>query len=160
VAFGTLVADTRGNSVSFVAMPLISDPIVLTDLAAEWNGVVMLRGKIQRATLFAFASGAPVSMVADAAYNLPMLHAFGVLNNALEAIRDEGRFACSGRLLGKLLDASKAAIPWLDFSATKAAVDRRNDVAHRGELLPRAECWRYIDLIEAQLVAWGVIPAP
>ena len=30
-------------------------------------------------------------------------------------------------------------------------------LAHRGELLPRADCWKHIDIVKAQLVAWGIL---
>jgi len=91
------------------------------------------------------------------AHNLPFVHACAVLNEVLRQLRDEGRFACDGRTLGALVGASKDQLPWCDFVATTELVKRRNEVAHDAKLVPRGECWQYIDAIKAQLLAWGVL---
>jgi hypothetical protein len=137
---------------------LIKDPEALQELRALWNGVRVLRRRTQAALLGSFAQGASfVVFVADAAHNLPLIHAYAVLNEVLLQLEREGRFSCRSIFLGRLLSASESALPWFDFDMVKRGADRRNDVAHRGEVLPRGECWRFIDAVEAELVGWGLV---
>jgi hypothetical protein len=137
---------------------MIADPNVRAGIQAEWRGAIELRARVQRSLLGAFAQGGSSAIfAADAAHNLPMIHGFGVLNNVLLAFRDQGRFSCKGFTLGPLMDASRTNIPWLDFDNMKAAVRRRNEVAHDGVLLPRGECWTHLDAISAQLTSWSIL---
>ncbi len=46
-----------------------------------------------------------------------------------------------------------------DHALMTEIVDRRNGIAHRGEVVPRGNCWRYINEIEHQLQDWGVFNA-
>ncbi len=87
------------------------------------------------------------------------MHAMSVLNDVLRALANEGRFDCGSRFLGKLLDAAKDDLQWVDYHAIREANRLRVALAHRGELLPRADCWKHIDVVKAQLVAWGIIGA-
>jgi hypothetical protein len=140
---------------------MIKDTDTLTEIQACWNGVENLRGKIQR-SLFAsigFLDGTFPFAAANAAHNLPFMHAMSVLNDVLEAMAKEGRFNCGSRFLGRLLDAAKNDLQWVDYHAIREANRLRVAVAHRGELLPRADCWKHIDAVKAQLVAWGIIGA-
>lgn len=139
---------------------MISDSIALAEIRASWQGVEALRGRVQRALLGAFAQGGSSAIfAADAANNLPFVHACAVLNDILGELAREGRFSCKSIFLGRLLAASEEKLPWNDFALIKEGVERRNGVAHRGELLPRGDCWKYIDAIKAELVAWGVLEA-
>lgn len=140
---------------------MIKDTDTLTEIQACWNGVENHRGKIQR-SLFAsvgFLGGTFPFTAADAAHNLPFMHAMSVLNDVLRALAKEGRFNCDSHFLGQLLDAAKDDLQWVDYQAIREANRLRVAVAHRGELLPRADCWEHIDDVKAQLVAWGIIGA-
>lgn len=95
--------------------------------------------------------------LADAAANLPMFHAFGILNDVLKQLAEEGCFECKGRELGRLIEASKEALDWEDLDAIKKGKDARNGVAHEGKLLGRGDCWALIDVVRSELGAWGVI---
>jgi len=140
---------------------VISEPEPLAEIRASWNGVRVLRQRLQSALLGSFALGGwSAIFAADAAHNLPLVHAFSALNDVLLQLEREGRFSCRSHFLGSLLDASKPSLPWLDFDLVRQGASRRNDVAHRGEVLPRGECWRYVDAIEAEFLAWGVIEPP
>lgn len=55
--------------------------------------------------------------------------------------------------------ASEEYLPWNHFALIQEGYARRNDVAHRVEVLPRGECWRYIDGIKAELTGWGILHA-
>ena len=86
------------------------------------------------------------------AHNLPFLHACGVLNEALRAV--DG----SRRTLGALVEEYKPPkLPWVDYDGITEIVQKRNDLAYEGLLLPRGNCWRYMSTIEAELRAWSVI---
>ena len=95
-----------------------------------------------------------VIFAADAAHNLPFMHSYAVLSDVLLQLAREGRFECKNIFLGKLLSESETQLRWINFRLIKEGADRRNDVAHRGEVLPRGDCWRYIDAIKEQLVVW------
>lgn len=137
---------------------MITDCGALQQIRASWRGVEVLRGKLQRALVGSFAQGASFAIfVADAAHNLPFVHAYAVLNDTLEQLAREGRFKCNSIFLGALLNASRQNLPWTDFAIIKEGADRRNDVAHRGDVLPRGACWKYVDAIKAELVDWGVL---
>jgi hypothetical protein len=140
---------------------MIKDTDTLTEIQASWDGVENLRGKIQR-SLFAsvgFLGGTFPFAAANAAHNLPFLHAISVLNVVLEALAKEGWFNCGSFFLGALLNAAKDDLQWVDYDAIREANRLRVALAHKGELLPRADCWKHIDAVKAQLVAWGIIGA-
>ena len=137
---------------------MILDREVLEELRKSWNGVRIFRERIQAATLGSFAQGGSfVIFIADAAHNLPFFHACSVLNNVLLQLEDEGYFKCNSIFLGALLERSENALPWKDFNLIKEGVDKRNNVAHKGEVIPRRECWKYIDAIESELVSWKIV---
>lgn len=138
---------------------MIRDVTALTEVRQNWAGVEALRSQLQ---VSAFASvGAIAGMypftLANAAHNLPFIHAFAVLNDVLKQLADEGHFACKSIFLGALLKQSKTALVWQDFSLISSGVGCRNEVAHRGQLLERADCWRYVDGVKVELSTWGVI---
>lgn len=123
-------------------------------------GVETLRGRLQRGILGSFAQGGSfVIFVADAAHNLPFVHACAVLNDVLTQLAKEGRFACKSIFLGALVSASEGPLQWKDIALIKEAVHRRNGIAHRGEILPRGDCWKYTDAIKDQLTEWSVLDA-
>jgi hypothetical protein len=137
---------------------MITDSVALGEIRESWQGVDRLRDKLQRALLGSFAQGASFAIfAADAAHNLPFIHACAVLNDVLAQLRQEGHFQSNSIFLGALLSASKAKLPWKNFAVIEEAVARRNDVAHRAEILARGDCWRYIDAIKAELVSWSIL---
>ena len=138
---------------------MISDPSALAEAKLNWAGVETLQDKLQRS---AFASqghggGSFPFALADAAHNLPLIHAFSVLNDVLEQLSFEGRFVCKSRFLGALIESSEKVLPWQDIVAIKAGVKDRNEIAHKGSLLTRGVCWQHIEAIKTELHAWGVI---
>ncbi len=137
---------------------MITDRVALDEIRQSWNGVEALRGRLQGALLGSFAQGASFMIfVADAAHNLPFVHACAVLNDTLEQLAKEGQFRCNSFFLGALLSASENELSWKDFALIKEGAERLNDVKHRGDVLPRADCWKYIDAIRDQLVAWRIL---
>ena len=85
---------------------MISDKTAAEEVEKNWAGVEALRGKLKRS---AFASTGVVGGVfpfalADAAHNLPFIHAYSVLNDVLEQLASEGHFTCKSHFLGALLE--------------------------------------------------------
>lgn len=136
---------------------MITDKTALAAIQNSWKGVELLRQKLQIGFFASASQGAVSFSVVDAAHNLPFVHACAVLNDALEQLRDEQCFNCGGKHLGALLDASNGKLPWRNFQIIKEAVQKRNDIAHRAEILPRAECWRYMDAIKDELRSLNII---
>lgn len=136
----------------------MKDQSALDEIRAGWHGVEVLRGRIQRGVLFAFAEGASSLMfVSDCAHNLPFFHAYAILNDTLLQWRDEGRFSCANRNMGPLMSASRASVNWIDYALIDEGRLLRNKVAHDGELVPRGDCWKFIDGIEAEFIQWGIL---
>ena len=137
---------------------MISNLVTLEELRNSWNGVRKLRKSIKGALLGSFAQGASfVIFIADAAHNLPLVHAYSVLNEVLIQLRDEKHFECKRDNLGLLLENSKKCLLWRNFDLVREGKDRRNDVAHQGLVLPRGDCWKYIDAIEEELIGWEIV---
>lgn len=138
---------------------MIQDPLALAEVQASWAGVEALRARLQRSAFAAagFLDGVFPFALANAAHNLPFIHAYAVLNDVLEQLADEGHFSSTSIFLGELLKKSEKALPWRDFDLIAEGAGRRNDVAHRGQLLERGDCWRYVDAVRAELSAWGIV---
>lgn len=138
---------------------MIDDQEALEEAKKNWAGVEALRDKLHASAIMSVMGGGalfPVTL-SDAAQNLPMMHAFGVLNDVLAQLESEGHFKCKRKHLRPLVEASEKALCWIDFDAIQTGIDDRNKVAHEGELLSRGECWEHIDAVKAELSAWGVI---
>ena len=117
-----------------------------------------MRGRLQRS---AFASvgvigGTFPHKLADAAHNLPFIHAHGVLDDTLRQLAVEGSISCSSIFLGKLVVAARK-LPWRDLRLIRAGIKKRNSVAHKGMLLSRRECWKHVDAIGRELRARGIV---
>ena len=138
---------------------MIRDLIALAETRQNWAGVEILRNKLQVSAFASvgFLDGHFPFVLSNAAHNLPFIHAYAVLNDVLKQLANEGQFTCKSIFLGELLKKSEKALHWRGFALVSAGVDHRNDVAHRGVLLERAECWKYIDAVKTELSAWSVI---
>ena len=62
-----------------------------------------------------------------------------------------------GSVLGGLVNDSKSALPWFDYRLIEEIVDKRNGIAHRGETVPKPDCFRYIDAIQKELSTFGIL---
>jgi len=138
---------------------VIRDPNALAEIQQSWAGVEALRSTLQvsAAASMGIIGGAFPFALSNAAHNLPFIHAYAVLNDVLEQLADEGHFNCKSIFLGELLKRSEQALQWQDFALIRAGAARRNDVAHRGQLLERGDCWKYVDAVKAELSAWAVL---
>lgn len=137
---------------------MIDDQDALTEIRNSWNGVRQLQSQIRANTSFAFArGGVTVGNLSSMAHNLPLLHACAVLNDTLQQLCNEGKFACRQRTLGALLHASKTELPWSDWDLIEEVKKDRNDLAHDGTLISVELCIQYINAIEEELVVFGVL---
>jgi hypothetical protein len=59
--------------------------------------------------------------------------------------------------LGQKMAASKDKLQWTDYDLVAEGKCARNDLAHQAKLLSKADCFRFVDAIEGELKAWGVI---
>jgi hypothetical protein len=145
------------------ALSMIANVQVLEELRQSWHGVRELRQKIDTAVIHGVIASPGLIFIADVPHNLPFLHACGVLNDVLEQLAQKRPFRYQGRDLGRLIAACDTVTPplsWKDLSLIKEAVSRRNDLAHHAAIVPRDDCRKYIDAIEAELVQWGIVDAP
>ena len=140
---------------------MIQDHIIKHEIEEEWKCVRSFQSRIQA---HLNASGGIGSIGAthqlrNISHNLTLLFAFSVLEKTLKQFRDEDVFLENRNGLKALMNSSRSTIVWQDFSLVDVAREERNKVAHDQVILDRSECWKYIDCIETELVAWQVIPA-
>ena len=92
-------------------------------------------------------------------YNLPFLLAYAILDQVLDELLDQGAFQCHMKrpLLGDKMFASRELIPWRDYDLVNTGRRARNELAHEAKLLPRDQCFAFIDAIEAELKGWGIL---
>ena len=138
---------------------MIQDATALAEVQKNWAGVEAMGVRLQVGAVASMGGlgGAFPFRLLDAAYNLPFMHACSVLNDVLLQLAIETPFPHKLRTLGYLVKVSKAALSWQDYTGIKAVVSRRNAVAHRGQLLDRQECQKYIDAIKVELQAWHIL---
>ena len=75
---------------------MIRDQSALKEIQQSWDGVEALRSRL-KVSAFASSGIGPGSYpfsLANAAHNLPFIHAYGVLNDALNQLAKEGQFSC------------------------------------------------------------------
>ena len=138
---------------------MIRDSNALAEIQQSWAGVEVLRSTLQvsAAASRGIIGGVFPFALSNAAHNLPFIHAYAVLNDVLEQLANEGHFNCKSIFLGELLKKSEQALRWQDFALISAGATRRKDVAHRGQLLDRGDCWKYVDAVKVELSAWAVL---
>jgi len=92
-------------------------------------------------------------------YNLPFLLAYAVLDQVLDELMDQGVFQCVQKrpFLGDKMVVSRNRLPWLDYDLVDLGRKARNDLAHEAKLLGKSQCFAFIDAIEAELKAWGIL---
>jgi len=135
---------------------LLSDPGAIAELRDEWEGAGRMRARMMRHVRGAFAR-LPQPGLAHVVYNLPVLLAFDVLEQALAQIQRQTGFPSASGSLGHLMEGAKDAIPWIDYPALLAGKNRRNEIAHDGKLHTCEVCLADIENVEKQLHAWNIL---
>ncbi len=92
-------------------------------------------------------------------FNLASLLAFAILQQALNRLKNEGRFNCKGKrpLLGTLMEKAKDKLIWREYELLSAGIGVRNDFAHEAKLAPKDDCLKYIQAVENELKGWGIL---
>lgn len=132
------------------------------EIQEDWDGVRKFQSKIQ-AHLNASGGvigGGATHQLRNISHNLTLLFAFSVLETVLKQLRDEGVFSEKSNGLKKLMYSSKKGLTWVDFKVADKARNERNKVAHQQETLERADCWKFIDAIEKELISWTIVVNP
>src|SRR5476649_519121 len=93
---------------------MINDPTKMQEIAAEWSAIRVLCNDSHRQAML--SSGVYINETPPSElYNLPLVLAYAVLDEVLGALIAEGVFDCKTEMLGARMDASKAALKWLDY---------------------------------------------
>jgi hypothetical protein len=141
---------------------MIKNQSVLDEVRKDWEGV-----RNRQTSIFvglAASRGIGVGIypfrVADICYSLVLIFAYSVLGTVLRQLKEEGFFTSPKKdnRLGVLIKNSETQLPWVNFSEVDEGHHKRNDVAHKDFVPPRGESWKYIDMIERELVNWQIIP--
>jgi hypothetical protein len=91
-------------------------------------------------------------------YNLPFVLAYAILDQVFDELMSQGTFPKPrGKSLAAKMEASYVRLPWVDYSAVEAGRVARNEVAHDAKLRSKTDCVRFIDNIERELKAWGIL---
>jgi hypothetical protein len=93
----------------------------------------------------------------EAWFNLPFVLAYSVLDDALDVLDTTGAIKAAGWMLGARMTAAKSALKWINFALVDDGRNKRNDLAHRATLLPKADCLRYVAAVGAELKNWGLV---
>ena len=141
---------------------MIQDLTIKQEVQEEWDGVRSFQSIIQAHLNVSGGIGSTGAThnLRNISHSLILLFAFSVLERTLKQLRDEGKFQERYNGLKKLMHSSKNSVTWRDFSLVDNAREDRNKVAHLQEILEMADCWKYIDGIEDELVSWKVIANP
>lgn len=127
-------------------------------LARDWKGVRLTLALVRSNMSGAFSAGG-TTRFADLSYGLILPFAFSVLQRVLMELRDEKVFPCESNTLESLMQCSKHALPWVDYRTIRMGSEVRDDFAQNQKIPATATTWKYVDAIEAELVAWNVFPA-
>lgn len=136
---------------------MIQDPAARADIAREWGAVKKLcssdRGYMIPGAGFINTSP-PESF-----YNLPFLLAYATLDQVLSQMIEEGTIQCEKKrpMLGDKMAASIPVLPWYRYEFVETGRIARNALAHEAILLSKSDCLTYIDAIERELAAWGLL---
>lgn len=137
---------------------MIQDAQRLEVVRKDWAFARSRRAFIMRQAVGSSGiGGMPSTRLMDFANNLALVFAYSVLQDVLAQFRDEDLFKYKGWYLKELMLRSRPSLNWEDFWLVDEGRDARNDIAHRGQVLPRADCWKYVDAIENELLHWSIL---
>ena len=132
----------------------------LAALQTEWQDVIRMRERMDQLVISMFASDPITSPVfGNILYNLPFLLAIEVLKQALLQLGKVGQWMDPRYPLRDLMDRAENSVAWIDWQCLRENAERGNELACYGRLFGDEQCLQGIAAIEAQLLAWGVIPA-
>ena len=125
------------------------------DARDSWEECKAIHAKIRRLTFAAFPG--PGVLIADLAHNLTLIQAYASLGVALLF---KLNMPLSDRTaLGSLINQCDRAtlVTWENFALIRDGQLRRNDVAHHAKWLKRAKVYEYVEAIQDELIAMGIL---
>jgi len=134
---------------------MIRDRKTKLEIAQDWRGVRKLC-KAGHRTWMVPGTGSITETRPEDSYNLPLVLAYGVLDRVLNKLSDQGAFPKEWNL-GPKMATSQNVLPWQNYDLVDNGRVARNDLAHKAKLSSKADCLRFINAIEAELKAWGII---
>ncbi|MRV70223.1 hypothetical protein GJ700_00620 [Duganella sp. FT92W] len=137
---------------------MISNPTIILSLRQQW--AVVTRFCSNSHSQYMSSCGSFINETPpESFFNLPLLLAYGVLDQVLEELVEQGTVPKpSGKpSLGTRMIASCGVIPWKDYDCVDNGRGERNDLAHEGKLLDREACFRFISAVENELKAWHIL---
>lgn len=137
---------------------VISDPVVLADVQAKWSAIRALASK--GATGAQIPGAYVIFPQKDPRFsNLPFLLSYAALEQVLEQLAYEGTISapCGRPTLHNRLVAARDGLTWISYDTVDEGRAQRNALAHDATLLNEHECHRFIEAIERELLAWGVV---
>lgn len=139
---------------------MINDSFLLYNICKSWEGVHKLKYSHRLVTLIPGAGLIGTgSFINSDFWNLPFILSYSILDEVLIILKDQGVYQCNKRspMLGKKMEASRNYIPWQDYDLVSDGRKARNKLAHEAILLPKRQCFIYIDAIEVELKAWRIL---
>ena len=134
---------------------MIKDLAKKTEIVRDWEAVKKLCAGSHRQ--YQSSRGYINETPPESFYNLPLVLAYCALDGVLIKLRDQGEFRCTGDFLGDRMKSSKKILPWYNYKLVSAGRIARNALAHKAKLVPKKECLIFINAIENELRAWGII---
>ena len=138
---------------------MITDKQAMIDAVSGWLTVRKMQDMTQKNIVWAFASGGYTSPeFRSLPYNLALVFAYGVLDDVLRSLKDEGVISPKKSGLKAFMDASRTILPWVDFDLVDKGREERNKLAHELTVVPLNDCLKYTDAVGVELKAWKIIP--
>ena len=135
---------------------MINDVQAKQSISQDWEAVRKLERSLSIQPIVPGSGVVDMSAPIES-YNLPFFLAYAVLDEVLSQLRDQGEFRCNCRMLGAKMAASRKILPWQDYRFVELGKEARNRLAHDAVLVPKANCIAFINAIENEFRAWGVL---
>jgi hypothetical protein len=136
---------------------MIVDPLSMEAQRKAWASVRDSQERLTATLAFTASSGIVGSAVFDACHDLTLVFGYAVLQDILEQLQYESLFKSNRPGLRALMHASRSGLPWQNFALVDRGRERRNDFAHERMTVPVEECVKYVDAIDKELRAWGIV---
>jgi hypothetical protein len=133
---------------------MIKDAEKLKQIERQWTTVVLLSNWSQ-----GYAIAGINDQPADEFYNLPLFLAYLALGDFLAQLNLEQPYLPKDARhhLGERMRYSRERLNWRDFNLVNEGRKARNELAREGRLVSKQRCLQYIEGIEAELHAWGIV---
>ena len=134
---------------------MIRNKKVARGLAREWETVRLTLALVKSNINGTYSAGGNSRFV-DLSYGLILPFAFSVLQRVLIELREERIFSCDSVSMALLMQRSKASVPWVDYTTIRTGSEVTNELVQSQKIPCTAATWKYVNAIEAELVAWNI----